>query len=98
MIRAEYAVGESVEAQRIVISPSNRETERLGKLLQVDHRRTSVDSNRLATVEKFTSVAGGAGDAEHNFLLLGIRIDETIVTSESNRQAVRVLIGRAIRY
>ena len=79
VVGSEHPVGESVEAQRIVVRPGYREAQSLGELLQIDQRWTRVDPNRLVVVEQFAGVAGRAGNAEHHALLPGVGINEAIV-------------------
>ena len=56
VVGTKHASGKSVEAERIVISPGHCETERLGKLLQIDQRWTGIDPDCLPAVEKFAGV------------------------------------------
>src|SRR4051812_5936763 len=91
MIWPQHLVRESTEPQWIVVGPGHGQPERLGELLQIDHGRSSVNSDRFTSIKQFSCVASGAGDPEYDFLLPRVRIHKAVIPGEAYRQTIRVL-------
>src|SRR5260370_41983628 len=97
VVGSEHPASKSVEADRVVVSPGNGETDGLGEFLQINQRWAGLDADRLSAIEKFARVTGRASNTKHHGFLPGIGIDETIVARETNRQAVGILGGGVVR-
>src|ERR1700733_2165730 len=97
VIGPQHAIGKSVKAEWVVISPGHGKSESLSKLLQIDQRWSGIDADCLSTEEQLAGVAGGAGNSKHDVFLLRIGILETVVAHKTNGQRVGILRGSGVR-